>query len=368
MSQIKNYYAGSNSSQGFYSLFDEALKDLDDLYILKGGPGTGKSTLIKQVGETLAEKGWSIEFVHCSSDNGSLDGVIIPALRAGIVDGTAPHIVEPKYPGAVDRIVHLGDCRDDKRLVQHKQEIVALTDGISETFSRAYDAFGEAKKVHDELEDIYLSAIDFKKADQVTEDLIEKIFSHFIRPEQNPNVRHLFFGAATPKGAVHFIDNLTEDVNKRYIVKGRAGSGKSTMMKKIGQCAEDQGLSVQYFNCAFDPESLDMVIIPALGTAVLDGTAPHVIDPSRPDDEVVDMFELCIDTHVETDRAEELHRTETNYKDLMQQGTALLMEAKKKHDELERYYVEAMDFEAVERKRDGIINEILSLSREKQPQ
>lgn len=370
MSQIKHYYAGSNSSQGFYSLYEEALKGLEKLYILKGGPGTGKSTLIRQVGNTFAEEGWEIEFLHCSSDNDSLDGVIIPKWSVGIVDGTAPHVVDPKYPGAVDQIINLGDCRDDRLLLEHRKEIVELTDGIGETFSKAYEVFAAAKKAHDEMEDIYLSAMDFHQADQVTENLIEQIFPSFIETEKSPNVKHLFFGAATPQGAVHFVDNLTDDLNKRYIVKGRAGSGKSTMMKKIGRYGESQGLSVQYFRCAFDPESYDMVIIPALGTVVLDGTAPHVIDPSRSDDEVVDMFELCMDTSVEMERAADLREAEIPYKTFMNQGTDLLMEAKQKHDQLEKYYVQAMDFDAVQQKRDEIIDEIRSLgvkSEEEEP-
>ncbi|HET7616731.1 MAG TPA: PRK06851 family protein, partial [Bacillales bacterium] len=328
MSEIKHYYAGSNSSQGFYSFYEEALEGLERLFILKGGPGTGKSTLIRQVGEAMAVDGKDIEFLHCSSDNDSLDGVIIPELKAGIVDGTAPHIVDPKYPGVVDQIVNLGDCRNDAVLAEHASEIIALTDSIGATFGKAYEAFASAKKAHDDMEAIYLSAMDFGKADEVTEQLIGKIYPADVTDERNPVVKHLFFGAATPKGPVHFIDNLTEGLDKRYIVKGRAGSGKSTMMKKIGRRAEELGLGVHYFQCAFDPESCDMVIIPALSTAVVDGTAPHVIDPTRSNDEVVDMFESCIDTSVETERAAELREAEAPYKALMKQGTALLVEAK----------------------------------------
>lgn len=366
MSKIKHYYAGSNSSQGFYSLYDEALKGLGQLYILKGGPGTGKSTLIKRVGNALAEQGWDIEFLHCSSDNESLDGVIVTELNVGIVDGTAPHIVDPKYPGAVERIINLGDFRNDDLLKDHKDDIVEITNIISETFSKAYLHFAAAKKAHDEMEDIYLSALDFEKADRVTEDLLDKIFAGDAAVENLPVVKHLFFGAATPKGPVDFIDNLTEDIQKRYIVKGRAGSGKSTMMKKIGARAEELGYGVQYFHCAFDPDSLDMVIIPALGTAVLDGTAPHVIGPTRSNDEVVDMFQLCMDTEVETRKAEELRRAEAPYKAFMKQGTASLLEAKQKHDALEKFYVEAMNFEAVQRKGDELIEEILTLASQKQ--
>ncbi|MFC4619903.1 PRK06851 family protein [Camelliibacillus cellulosilyticus] len=361
MSGIKHYFAGSHSSRGFYSLYDEALKGLDNLYILKGGPGTGKSTVIRKVGERLASDGYDIEFLHCSSDNHSLDGVLIPALKAGIVDGTAPHIVDPKYPGAVDRIVNLGDFRDDARLRVYKDQIISLTDAISATFQEAYEKFADAKKVHDEIESIYIRAMDFDKANQVTETLMATIFAKDIHPERTPTIKRLFSGAATPNGPVCFYDNLTSDMEKRYIIKGRAGSGKSTMMKKIAARAEQLGLSHECYYCAFDPNSLDMVIIPSLKTAILDGTAPHVVNPSRSGDEIVDMFELCINAQVEIDHAEALAALEASYQELMKEGIARLAAAKEKHDQLETYYVQAMDFEGINLKTEALIKEISDL-------
>lgn len=87
------YYLGANTPAGFYSLYDELI-DLErarDVRILKGGPGCGKSTLMRQVGETMEERGHTVEYIRCSGDPDSLDGVVIPALGAAVVDGTAPH-------------------------------------------------------------------------------------------------------------------------------------------------------------------------------------------------------------------------------------------------------------------------------------
>lgn len=361
MGTIKHYYAGSNSSRGFYSFYEGALKGLDCLYVLKGGPGTGKSTLIRKVGESLNQKGFDIEFLHCSSDNQSLDGVIIPGLKTGIVDGTAPHIVDPKYPGVLDRIINLGDFRDDSKLSAHKEAIVALTDKISATFMTAYEKFGTAKKIHDDIEKIYIKAMDFNKANQVTETLIDRMFSDSLQPERAPKIKHLFMGAATPKGPVCYYDNLTEQDVTRFIVKGRAGSGKSTMMKKIGAHAENLGLSVEYYHCAFDPGSIDMVSIPAIKTSILDGTAPHVFDPKREGDEIVDMFALCIDPMVEVNEADEITKLEGEYQSYMKEGTEYLAEAKRLHDELEVYYVSAMDFAGINKKTEELIQEIASL-------
>ena len=81
------YFLGANSPTGFYSLYDHLLspEEARAIYILKGGPGCGKSTLMLET-----------EYILCSGDPDSLDAVILPAVGAAIVDGTAPQGVVPQ--------------------------------------------------------------------------------------------------------------------------------------------------------------------------------------------------------------------------------------------------------------------------------
>lgn len=92
--KIKNVFPGGNTSYGFYSFYQYIIsQDTARRKIcIKGGPGTGKSTLMKKVGEFFNQKGYDIEYHHCSSDNNSLDGVVIKGLDVAILDGTAPHV------------------------------------------------------------------------------------------------------------------------------------------------------------------------------------------------------------------------------------------------------------------------------------
>ncbi len=200
--------------------------------------------------------------------------------------------------------------------------------------------------------------MNFEKANSVTQDLLRSIFDQPFEKEANPKVTKRFFGASTPKGAVNFIDNITEDITRRYIIKGRPGSGKSTLMKRIGSQAESSSLSVEYYPCAFDPNSIDMVIIPSLSVVVVDGTAPHVVDPFRLNDVVVDMFQLCMDTSIEEVHKERLGELNMAYQNKMALATNFLSEAKRLHDRLEEYYIRSMDFEKVDKKREEVLQEI----------
>jgi Cdc6-like AAA superfamily ATPase len=355
--KIRNYYAGGNTAKGFYSLYDDALAGLDRLFILKGGPGTGKSSLMKTVGEKIVSKGLDIEYLHCSSDNNSIDGVIIPAFKVGIVDGTAPHVIEPKAPGVIEEYVNLGVAWDSKKLALHKEEIIKLNKAISETFQTAYNTFAAALKAHDDIEEIYISNMDFKEANKLTDELISLFYGEEAVPKESI-VKHRFLGAATPKGAVDFIQNLTEDIEKRYFIKGRAGSGKSTMLKKIAAAGESRGFDVEVYHCGFDPNSLDMVILRERGIAIFDSTAPHEYFPDRKSDEIVDMYERCIQPETDEKFAEDIARTTKPYKEKMKEGVSYLAEAKELRDQLEAFYIDAMDFSKVDQIKESILEEI----------
>ncbi|QHE52379.1 PRK06851 family protein [Pontibacillus sp. HMF3514] len=355
--RIRNYYAGGNTAKGFYSLFDSALEGLERLYILKGGPGTGKSTLMKSIGETFADKGVNIEYLHCASDNGSVDGVILTDYKIGVVDGTAPHIIEPKAPGVIEEYINLGVAWESEKLSLHKDDILDLNKKISDTYETAYDMFAASLSAHDEIEDVYISNMDFAKANQLTEQLTERIFGHK-QLEKEPSIRHRFLGAATPNGAVDFIQNLTEDIDKRFFIKGRAGSGKSTMLKKIAAAGESKGFDVEVYHCGFDPNSLDMLIIREQSIAIFDSTAPHEYFPERDNDEIVDMYERCITPGTDETYAKEIERTTKAYKDKMEEAISYLSEVKSLRDELESYYIGAVDFSIVNEIRDDLIDKI----------
>src|SRR5690554_1970966 len=128
-----NYYGGGNTAKGFVHFFDSNFQDLDRLFILKGGPGTGKSTLMKRIGIKWQEQGYGVEWIHCSADYGSVDAIIIPSIRAGIVDGTSPHIIEPALPGIVDEYVNLGVAWDRKKLLPNKENVQRVNANIKES-------------------------------------------------------------------------------------------------------------------------------------------------------------------------------------------------------------------------------------------
>ncbi|TDL33025.1 hypothetical protein E2R51_10210 [Jeotgalibacillus sp. S-D1] len=355
--KIRHYFAGGNTAKGFHHFFDSNLSSLNRLWILKGGPGTGKSTLMKQIGHAWLEKGYNIEWIHCAGDPDSLDGMIIPALKIGLVDGTAPHILEPTAPGAKEEYVNLGQAWNRKKLENHVKEVEKYNKEIEGCYKEAYQTFAEALKIHDEWEEIYIGKLDREAADKLAKSYIQKLFGES-NDNRKADVKHRFLGAATPKGAVDYVPNLTYELPKRYFIKGRPGTGKSTFLKKIAQTAEDRGLDVEIYHCGFDPGSLDMVIVRKLGFAIFDSTAPHEYFPEREGDEILDTYEEIIQKGTDEENLHQIKEIRDRYNAKMNEGTACLKKAKHLHDELESIYIQAMDFKRVEQIQQAIHTQI----------
>ncbi len=90
---ISEFFLGCNTPQGFVGRLEQLTSPskLDMLYLLKGGAGSGKSTIMKKIAQKAVELGEDIELIRCSSDFNSLDGVILPKRKTAVFDGTLPH-------------------------------------------------------------------------------------------------------------------------------------------------------------------------------------------------------------------------------------------------------------------------------------
>lgn len=140
----KKYFASANGTEGFVNYFPRVFGGCRRLYVVLGGPGTGKSRFLREV----ASRGREVEAYYCSSDADSLDGVLIDGWL-GLVDGTAPHIWNPKRVGAFEQIVNLGAFWDARLLSASRGEIEALSARKAACYDEAYAflaAAGEAER------------------------------------------------------------------------------------------------------------------------------------------------------------------------------------------------------------------------------
>lgn len=144
MENFNHYYAGSNSPRGFVNCFGNLVNDENSFtYILKGGPGTGKSSLLKRLAASLTQFGVYVECLHCSLDFDSLDGVVLPEHGIVILDGTSPHPKDVDILGISDKIINLGAFLSND-VYNYRDKIKKLTKLKSAELKLAGDYFTSA--------------------------------------------------------------------------------------------------------------------------------------------------------------------------------------------------------------------------------
>ena len=134
-----SYFLGANTAAGFVSLYGGFCRGEGDyLRVVKGGPGTGKSGFMRALAREAARRGYDTELVRCSGDPASLDGLYIPALGLGWVDGTAPHAAEPGVFGVDSDYVNLGCFCRTPFSASDAARARALSAAYRERYGRAY--------------------------------------------------------------------------------------------------------------------------------------------------------------------------------------------------------------------------------------
>lgn len=361
---IKKMFPGAVTYQGFYSYYNFMIEpNARHIYVIKGGPGVGKSTFMKKLGQEMLEAGYDIEYHCCSSDNSSIDGLVIPALGVALLDGTAPHVVDPKNPGAVDEIINLGEYWNEPMIRQFKKEIMSCNHQVSRTFQAAYFSLKEAKNAMDEWEfyiEPYQNWSDINKLLlKVEKDLFKTL------PKGTGKTRHLFAWAHTPQGKTQYIDSLLHGMKTLYILSGQPGTGKSTFLAKVADRAHMKGLSTEVYHSTLEPEKLDLVILPELEAALVISSEHYSYTPDFKGNIILLDFDSSLDIPALKPYTEDIASCRDRINQSLERALNNSKRAKELHDLMETYYIPAMNFAEIDNKRTSILHSILAIAEEK---
>lgn len=351
-------FPGGNTSLGFYSFYEDIVNNATTrLFILKGGPGVGKSTLIRAIADRLSQEGHDIEYHCCSSEVTSLDGILVPALGIAILDGTAPHTVDPRHPGAVDEIINLGNYWFEEGLIDLKDEIITLSRQTKHLFARAYNYLAQARLINEDQESYYQisNCLNFLQLNITAGKLIKEIFPAD-NPYGKPKTRHLFASAITPQGLANHLPSLFDRLKKRYIISGSPGTGKTTIVKKLYDTAVILGYNAEAYHCALIPEKIEHLILPELDLGIITGVEPHTYSP-KAEDVIIDLDQF-VDQKALAPYLEDIQEANRRYLAALDRALEFMSKVKAYRDQLEAHYISNMDFDALNEFREQLIARI----------
>ena len=340
-----SFFLGANTPGGFYSLFDELYAPREGwrLWIIKGGPGTGKSTLLKKIAAEAETRGLYCERIFCSSDPASLDGVIIPSLKISAADGTAPHVLEPKYPGVSETIVDLGRFRDDAKLRKNAAEIIRLTDENKEAHALSARYLNAAGAAGQDLMQIVSDALDTEKLEGFVRHLAQKELGG--AAGRRGEMQRRFLSAVGPEGIRTFYETADALCERRIVLHDDIGLAAGVITAALCDIALESGCRVIKCLCPLAPErKTDHLILPETGLGVFTSNPRH----SFPHENAKNV--QCVRFLSKNEMA--LHKNRVRFTrraqgEMLNEALRYQKKAKALHDALERYYTDAMDFDAL---------------------
>ena len=363
--KTRHYFPGNNTPQGFFSYYGYILeqRDAEKIYCLKGGPGLGKSTFMRRIGETLVQEGEDVDFLHCSSDPDSLDGILVRNKRVAMIDGTSPHIVDPINPGAVDTIIHLGDYWDEAGIRKNRQLVLDCGDHLKDHYARAYSYLAAAGSMHRGLHQIYDSHLNKPQLYKKAASIINRELTHKKLSPVPGTVRKQFASALTPKGPVNFIPGLMADAGRVYLIQEPAGMSGDRLIRLFLESALQRGYDAECYYCSMDPsEKPEHLYIPQIKTAFVSSNSFHPLSKADFEGKVtfIDMNKWI---DLSEDSAAKAHVTAMTelMNDLIQKAFQCFRQSKQEHDLLEQAYIPNMDFSRLEPIQQKILAEIRSM-------
>ena len=339
------FFLGANTKNGFISRFDELrnLQNYRHQYIIKGCPGSGKSTFMRKIAHAAAKNGFRVEQILCSSDAESLDGVIIHDLGLSFADGTAPHIVEPRYPGVNESYIDFSPYWNTHGLLSVGREIKELDARIKSCYRCAYGYL----KCAGIYENMLFDSVQVTRTDELHRRITGLISRELPKQKKTvkPGSRFVrFLSGYTPQGYLTCMETVYAMCDRVIGLADDFGIA-SAVLKQCADAAVAAGFDV--FDCIeplYGEHRTEHLLIPALRLGF--------VSMKRDDKRFAVNKRINLNPYVcELDFGEEQRHMKclrSKQRECVLAGTEQIAKAKTYHDLLEQTYRPHIDFSGID--------------------
>lgn len=351
-----DFFMGCNSPDGFYSLYGDLQKPLPGVrrFLIKGGAGTGKSSLMRRAAAEFQGRDALTERIHCSSDPQSLDGVILHTGRVSLVDATPPHVIEPTYPGGFESVINLLDYFDEEKLEQRLERTVALQTANAECHRKCRGLLKCADILLRDNACYVESCTDFAK--------IDALAARLCRAELKPTgktggERRRLLSAVTNQGIVTYEETANALCSRIVLLRDEYGAAAPALLRRIREDALQKGYELFGCYCPFAPDSrLEHLFLPEIGLGFVTQSRFCEFRTVKPW-KVINATRFT-DQQGLRRRKQYLSFNRKAAKELIGAAVDCLRQAKSLHDELEKQYTDAVNFAGVTQKTEEVLARI----------
>lgn len=332
------YFLGSNSKDGFYSIYNSFPPKKDDyVHILKGGPGSGKSSFMRKMALKAEELGYSVHYILCSGDPGSLDGVYIPEKKLAFLDGTNPHPREPEVFGVNSDYIHLGQFFKGGLSDREKDYVNCYAKDYKQKYANAYHLLSASV----EIQKAVLPQMYGESETAAVQHRIDGILGRSSGKHEATDARIVtrFLSCVGCYGDFRLNTEFEKLCKLVYQFDNQFG-GADMALRHVVRRGKERGEDMILCPNPITPEKLSAVIFPERELGFTDGSW-ELKKSRRVHIDSVLPAEKCALLKPQLKEAEKIQ------KKIMDLAFKKLSEAKDLHDLLEQQYKPHIDFEAL---------------------
>lgn len=350
---VTKYMGTAYTGLGIAHRYDKIISSAKETIFLKCPPTTAISKVLNEVAMHYIKRGYDVDKMMNPTQVDETDAIFVKGLKVFFLQASHPVALEPVNLGGGHHVISFYDSYDKQKLQEHNQAMGENLTDAKTSREKTLQSLKHAKKIHDEWEAVNIQRMNWKAHEALIETLKETLFST-IHLNKESRVSHRLVGSLTSEGADDYIDSITNRINRRLMIKGLAGTGKSTIMRALGKEAEQRGFDVLYGWCGLDPTGVDLVQFPELSVCLFDATAPHVYEPEREGDEVIDLLPMC----KEDEEAEkEIAAIQQKYREKILDATGYMQAYAQAEKQVKDYMDQALQKDRFQEKVQKMMNE-----------
>ena len=346
----RTYFLGGASPLGFTTSFWEEHRDCYGYY-LKGGPGTGKSTLMKKIAAAFSDE--NLSWWHCASDPHSLDAVVLVDRRIFIADATAPHEAGTPLPCVTGETVDLAEGLTPAPLRENRGEILRLWQENQAAHRQARKGLAGIAEMEAIIADAGTQALRPEKLRAYAERLGKRLI-----PKTAGRKGAVLFrqsAALTPAGEIRYLPEAFDLI----LIHDPLRIAGAMLLKTISEHAAGAGADCEITQALTRPGMPPVMLILPGQRLIL----AAVTEPGRnglPEPVSVIRMQRFYDPAVLRKHRALVRFSSKTAAMTQQKVIALLADALQIHDELESYYIRALNPAFLDKKTAALIADIRS--------
>ncbi len=280
---VRHYFAEGLTTRGYISLLPNMVSGWQRIYVLQGGPGTGKSTMIKVLGLEMLDRGYEVDFLRSAREPDSMAGFILPRVAFAVLDTQEISPLRWRAPGVTEKLIDFSAFCDEQKLLKLRMKILSAEEHLSNLQVQLEEVLSET------LGDHYEKSFTNHLNDSGDPPLINGGLSRWVRKEPTgpwPLVRHAleqlqksivvpcFLHGLTPEGWLNLAPHFLSDFDQIRLEGEETLDALNWVLREAQQLGQIMEIVLHPLN----PDDIIGLVFPQRNLAIWQGNPENLHD------------------------------------------------------------------------------------------